>query len=126
MKVEHRREDGELLGWIDIHEDGSCTAIDLLGRVSAAGDWDKCENQLEAQGLSYLADLYALEVTPGLWVRVRIVEVNSTRVRVKEDDFGDATISTPIHDVPIPVDNRLVPYALAPGEVHSTSKPRSS
>lgn len=124
MKVEHRREDGELLGWIDIHGDGSCTAFDLLGRVSAAGDWGECEKQLEARGLSYLADLYALEVTPGFWVRVRIVEVNATRVRVKEDDFGDATISTPIHDVPIPVDNRLVPYALAPGDVHSTSIPR--
>lgn len=126
MKVEHRREDGELLGWIRVQDDGTCTAVDLLGRTCATGDWDECEKQLEAQGLSYLADLYALEVTPGFWVRVRIVEVNATRVRVKEENFGDATVSTPVHDVMIPIDNRLLPCDMAPSEVHSTSKPLSS
>jgi hypothetical protein len=92
----HRREDGELLGWIHpVGEDW--TAVDVLGRaVSDADDWLVAEEALEAHGLAWLADPWVLEVD-GHPTRVRIVEVIPERdgvpgrIVVKADDYGDMT-----------------------------------
>lgn len=122
---EHRREDGELLGWITpAGED--FIPIDLLGRSAASTDWIRAEEYLEDLGIGYLADIYAYEVNPGEWVQVRLLEVSSRGITIKEDDFGDATANLPRYSLPFPPNGRLLPVTQAPGEVYSTRNPRVS
>lgn len=96
----HRRDDGELLGWIRPEGD-AWIAVDLLGReVAPAGsdgggvDWLEAEEALEAAGLSWLAEVWVLERTPGEALRVKLVEITAGRVGqagrvvVQTDDFG--------------------------------------
>jgi hypothetical protein len=90
----HRRDDGELVGWIRPEGD-DWVAVDLLGReASAAVDWLAAEAALESNGLSWLADTWMLERDAGDPVRVRLVEVTpggvgeAGRVVVQTDDFG--------------------------------------
>ncbi|MDY4678794.1 hypothetical protein [Bifidobacterium tsurumiense] len=47
--------------------------------------------------------------------------MSSACIKVKEDDFGDATVSTPVHELPFPAGSRLVPFDEAPGQVLSSS-----
>lgn len=90
----HRRDDGELLGWITTHGD-AWAAIDVLGRPVAEGEWLDLEAALEEVGLHWLADVWMLEGEAPAPLRVRIVEVTPTergregRIVVKVDDFGD-------------------------------------
>ncbi|MGF2949763.1 hypothetical protein [Microbacterium alcoholitolerans] len=91
----HRRDDGELLGWIHPSAD-DWTAIDLLGRVASEPvDWLEAEAALEQVGLAWLADVWMLEGEAPEPLRVRFVEVTppeqarTGRVVVKVDDFGD-------------------------------------
>jgi hypothetical protein len=90
----HRRDDGELVGWIR-PEGEHWVAVDLLGReASVAVDWLAAEAALESNGLSWLADIWMLERDAGDPVRVRLVEVapgrvgEAGRVVVQTDDFG--------------------------------------
>ena len=92
----HRREDGELLGWI--RPSGSdWLAVDVLGReLTGAIDWLDAEAALEEHGIGWLADPWILEgETAGSGaepLRVQIVEVvpeGEGRITVKVDDFGD-------------------------------------
>lgn len=93
----HRRDDGELLGWI--HPEGEAwVAIDVLGRaVSGPTEWLDAEAALEYHGIAWLADPWMLEGEAERPLRVRIVEVTpdgegrSGRIVVKVDDFGDIT-----------------------------------
>lgn len=93
----HRRDDGELLGWI--HPDGELwTAEDVVGRpVSDAVEWLDAEAALEQHGIAWLADPWMLEGESERPLRVRIVEVTPDeegapgRIVVKIDDFGDMT-----------------------------------
>lgn len=93
----HRRDDGELLGWI--HPEGEeWVAVDVLGRVaSSPTEWLDAEAALEERGISWLADPWVLEGEEDGPVRVRILEVTPDedgapgRVVVKVDDFGDVT-----------------------------------
>ncbi|WP_333909606.1 hypothetical protein [Pseudoclavibacter terrae] len=90
--IEHRRGDGELLGWMRPHGDGF-VVIDLLGReCSGELDWFEAETLLDDLGIGYLADAYELRLENGAWLRVRITEVSTVRVRVKRDDWGDITV----------------------------------
>lgn len=84
--TEHRREDGELLGWI--RPDGELwQAIDLLGwEVNEASEWIDAEAALEARGIGWLADRFDYEGTP-----VRFSEVSCDGIVLLEDDFGRAT-----------------------------------
>lgn len=91
----HRREDGELVGWIRPQGE-DWLAVDVLGReVSSAVDWLDAEAVLEEHGLAWLADPWMLEGEADRPLRVRIVEVTPTdagrpgRIVVKADDFGD-------------------------------------
>jgi len=91
----HRRDDGELLGWIRPAGD-DWTAVDVLGRtVSDAVDWLVAEEALEQHGLAWLADPWMLEGEASAPLRVSFVEVTPSSVRgdgrivVKIDDFGD-------------------------------------
>src|SRR5690606_16810109 len=91
----HRRDDGELLGWI--HPEGDdWVAVDVLGRpVSEAMEWLDAEAALEAHGLAWLADPWMLEGEAERPLRVRMVEVTPDcdgtpgRIVVKIDDYGD-------------------------------------
>lgn len=93
----HRREDGELLGWI--HPEGEeWVAVDVLGRpASDPTEWLDAEAALEERGISWLADPWVLEGEADQPVRVRILEVTPDedgapgRIVVKVDDFGDVT-----------------------------------
>ena len=107
--IEHRRGDGELLGWIRPDGEGF-VVIDLLGRpLTEALDWLSAEETLEATGIGYLADLYELRLDDGAWLRVRITEVSSTAVRVKKDDFGAIDAPAIEHVVSFPISDRLRP-----------------
>lgn len=91
----HRRDDGELLGWI--HPDGDeWVAVDVLGRrVSGPTEWLDAETALEERGIGWLADPWMLEGEADRPLRVRILEVTPDdegvpgRIVVKIDDFGD-------------------------------------
>lgn len=93
----HRRDDGELLGWI--RPDGDdWVAVDVLGRpASAATEWLDAEAALEEHGIAWLADPWMLEGEGDRPLRVRILEVTPDeasvpgRIVVKLDDFGDMT-----------------------------------
>ena len=94
--IEHRRADGELLGWMTPDGDGYAV-VDLLGReVGASLDWLTAEELLEQRGLGYLAEPFLLERADGEPIRVRIVEVNTRLIRLKKDDYGD--MSAPAYE----------------------------
>lgn len=91
----HRRDDGELLGWIR-PEGEDWVAVDVLGRTASAPvDWLEAEAALEEVGLAWLADVWMLEDEASGALRVRFVEVTPSdaatagRIVVKVDDFGD-------------------------------------
>jgi len=87
--IEHRRGDGERVGWMRPQGDGF-VAVDLLGReVTGEVDWLEAEEVLDALGIGYLADAYLLDRPDADPLRVRIVEVSQAGIRVKQDDFGD-------------------------------------
>lgn len=87
--IEHRRGDGERVGWMRPQGDGF-VAVDLLGRdVTDEVDWLEAEEVLDALGIAYLADAYLMDRPDAAPLRVRIVEVSQSGIRVKQDDFGD-------------------------------------
>jgi len=112
----HRRDDGELLGWI--HPAGDdWVAVDVLGRpASAPSDWLDAEAALEERGIAWLADPWMLDGEAERPLRVRIVEVTPDRggvpgrIVVKVDDFGDVTRPpTERFELPWPIPSRLRP-----------------
>ncbi|MFF7294014.1 hypothetical protein ACFY9N_15915 [Microbacterium sp. NPDC008134] len=112
----HRRDDGELLGWI--HPAGDdWVAVDVLGRpASAPTEWLDAEAALDERGIAWLADPWMLEGEADRPLRVRIVEVTPDReaapgrIVVKIDDFGDVTRpATEPYVLPWPIPSRLRP-----------------
>lgn len=86
--IEHRREDGERVGWLRPEGDGF-VPIDLLGReLGGPVDWLTGEETLESVGIGYLADPYELRLDDGTRLRVRLTEVSTERIVVQKDDFG--------------------------------------
>ncbi|MFC4225197.1 hypothetical protein [Lysinibacter cavernae] len=116
--IPHNREDGELVGWILPEGDGFVT-FDLLGRQHTAHpvDWLDAEQALEALGIGYLANIYAYRVSADDWARVRIVELSTEGVTVKEDDYGDVVADLPRYRLPFPVTDDLRLLEDAPGPV---------
>lgn len=110
--VEHRRAgDRELLGWVRPHGD-DVVAVDRLGRdASAPGDWLAAEEALEDRGLGWLADLWELELDDGTVARVRLVEVDPTRIVVKADDLGSVDVPLTTWTLPFPAPPALRPFA---------------
>ncbi len=86
--IEHRRDDGELLGWMSPEGDGF-VPVDLFGRsLTDPVDWLTAEETLETRGIGYLADPYELKLDDGQWLRVRVTEVSTDRILVKKDDWS--------------------------------------
>jgi hypothetical protein len=111
----HRRDDGELVGWIRPEGD-DWVAVDLLGReASGAVDWLDAEEALETRGLSWLADVWMLERDGDPAVRVKLVEVTpgrageTGRVVVGTDDFGAIDFPVERFELPWPAPGVLRP-----------------
>ena len=103
----HRRDDGELIGWIRPEGDG-WLAVDLLGReITAATEWLDAEAALEDHGIGWLADPWMLEGEAPQPVRVRMVEVTPEHVVVKVDDYGDVGRHSERYELPWPAPARL-------------------
>jgi hypothetical protein len=66
---------------------------DLLGRevTGDAVDWLEAEDMLDALGIGYLADRYALRLADGTERPVRISEASVHGVTVVADEFGAAS-----------------------------------
>lgn len=94
--IEHRRADGELLGWMLADGDGF-RVFDLLGRERRAGDadgaidWLAAEELLDDLGIGYLADQWTLCLPDGTERPVRIAEVSVRGITVVADEFGAAS-----------------------------------
>ena len=106
--IEHRRADGERVGWMrPVGE--LFVAVDLLGRErSAPLDWMLAEELLDELGIGYLADPYEL-LLDGQWRRVRVLEVSTESIRVKREDWGDMTAPLIEHTVDFPMPAALRP-----------------
>jgi hypothetical protein len=90
--IEHRRADGERVGWM-VPAGNGFHVVDLLGRRRPADpvEWLAAEEALDALGIGYLADGYTLTMPDGTQRRVRIGEVSETGIVVVADDFGGAS-----------------------------------
>jgi len=103
--IEHRREDGERLGWIRMVGE-NFIAVDVLGReVTGAVDWLEAEEALDQRGLAFLAERWQFDSPARGTISVRIVEVSTRGIRVREDDFGAAAAvgaDVQDHDLPFP------------------------
>lgn len=90
--IEHRRPDGETVGWIVSAGDGF-RARDLLGREVTDGivDWLTAEETLDRLGIGYLADRYTLRLPDGTERPVRISEASARGITVVADEFGAAS-----------------------------------
>lgn len=104
--IEHRRDDGELIGWIR-PVGGAFVAVDVLGRYRTGPvDWLRAEKTLDELGLGYLADPWTLELD-GRRVRVRIVEVGRDGITVKKDDWGAIDVPQLTWQLPFPAPDEL-------------------
>ncbi|WP_029144755.1 hypothetical protein [Microbacterium luticocti] len=105
--IEHRRHDGERVGWIRPADDGF-VVIDLPGRERTGPvDWLHAEEVLDELGIGYLADPYELLLDDGRWLRVRITEASPERIRVKRDDWGAIDVPLIEYVLPFPMPSRL-------------------
>lgn len=90
--IEHRRYDGQHVGWMVPAGDGF-HVVDLLGRqrTKTPVDWNEAEEVLETLGIGYLANRYSLRLANGVERSVRIGEVSAAGVVVLADDMGSAS-----------------------------------
>jgi hypothetical protein len=112
--IEHRRADGEILGWIVADGDGF-RAFDLLGRErtrEGSVDWLAAEELLEELGIGYLADRWTRRLPDGTERPVRIAEASSRGVTVVADEYGAASAVGADPErfrLPFPVSDELRP-----------------
>lgn len=94
--IEHRRPDGEVLGFMRPDGDGF-RVYDLLGRErtepgeGGALDWLAAEELLDELGIGYLADRWTLRFPDGTERPVRIAEASPRGVTVVADEYGAAS-----------------------------------
>lgn len=109
--IEHRREDGERLGWI-VPDDGRFRPVDLLGRpVGGPVDWLEAEEALEERGLAFLAERHVLRLPDGGERPVRISQAGPDGIVVVADEFGAASAvgaGAEVFHLPFPVPEVLV------------------
>ncbi|MDW4573618.1 hypothetical protein R8Z57_12615 [Microbacterium sp. M3] len=114
--IEHRRPDGEIVGWMLPDGDGF-RAFDLLGRERTAPgeapvDWLEAEELLEGIGIGYLADGWSLRLADGTERPVRIAEATPRGVTVLADEYGAASAVGAVPErfhLPFPVGDELGP-----------------
>lgn len=90
--IEHRRGDGELVGWI-VPEGEGFRPLDILGRAITGEvlDWLEAEELLEATGLGFLAERWQLTLPDGTVRPVRIAEASARGIVVLADEYGAAS-----------------------------------
>lgn len=106
--IAHRRpDDREPIGWIrPAGEDW--VAVDLLGReITGPVEWLDAEEALEAHGIGWLADVWALEGRGEQPLRVRVVEATPDHVVVQTDDFGAIDAVVERYELPWPAPAEL-------------------
>lgn len=114
--IEHRRADGEILGWMVADGDGF-RVFDLLGRERTPVDgepieWLAAEELLEELGIGYLADRWTLRLPDGTERPVRIAEASQRGVTVVADEFGAASAVGAVLErfrLPFPLTDELLP-----------------
>ena len=79
--VPHRRDDGEVVGWIDMTvAEPLVVPIDRLGRpMDPVDDWHEAEQVLERVGLRFLMDRFVMD-EGGRETVVRIAHVYDDRI----------------------------------------------
>ena len=108
--IEHRRGDGELIGWVCPDSD-AFVAFDLLGRpVTGPVDWLTAEEALDSVGIGYLAEPFELRLGDGQWLRVRLTEVSPDGIRVKKDDWGAIDVPLVEFSLGFPIPAKLRPF----------------
>lgn len=108
--IEHRRPDGECLGWMRPAGD-HFIVVDLLGRdMTGPVDWLEAEETLDEAGIGYLADMWALTLDDGQTIRVRLAEVSPLGIRAKLDDFGAVGAPQLYYDLEFPAPRTLKPW----------------
>jgi hypothetical protein len=106
--IEHRRDDGERLGWIRPEGD-HFVVIDLLGREDPTPrDWLSAEAALEEKGLAWLSEPWELE-RDGRVIGVRIVGVSPSGITVKTEDYGAIDMPLTVYHLPFPAPPELRP-----------------
>jgi hypothetical protein len=90
--IEHRRPDGEVVGWMAPEGEGF-HVHDLLGRrrTGEPVEWLDAEELLDELGIGYLADRWSLRFEDGKERPVRIAEASPRGVTVVADEFGAAS-----------------------------------
>lgn len=90
--IEHRRADGEVLGWMLADGEGF-RVYDLLGRerTSEPVEWLVAEEMLDALGIGYLAEKWMLRLDGGVERPVRIAEASPRGITVVGDEYGAAS-----------------------------------
>lgn len=80
--IPHRRDDGEVIGWIDMTVAAPrLVPIDRLGRpLETVDDWEEAEHALDAVGLRFLMDRYVVDEGGGRETVVRIAHVYDDRI----------------------------------------------
>lgn len=111
--IEHRRPDGEVLGWM-VPEGEGFRVRDLLGRelTPRPVDWLEGEELLESLGIGYLADRWELTLPDGTRRPVRIAEASPRGVTVVGDEYGAASAVGAVLDrfrLPFPAPQELRP-----------------
>ena len=91
--IEHRRPDGETVGWMEPDGEGF-RPVDILGRRVTADpvEWHEAEEILEAHGIGFLADRFLLRLPDGTERPVRIAAVSIDGVIAVTDEFGSANV----------------------------------
>lgn len=100
--IPHRRDDGEVVGWIDLESDApAIRPIDRLGRaLPPVDDWNDAEEVLDDLGLRFLMSRFTFR---GQTVRIRHVYddrvVVTTAVTDAVGDVGDEfTVAFPVRE----------------------------
>ncbi|WP_313818223.1 hypothetical protein [Citricoccus sp.] len=90
--IEHRREDGEPVGWI-VPDGGGFRPRDILGRPvgGAPVDWLEAEELLDARSLGFLANRHRLRQADGTERPVRISQASTDGIVVVADEYGAAS-----------------------------------
>jgi hypothetical protein len=109
--IEHRREDGEPVGWI-VPDGGGFRPVDVLGRPVAPGpvDWLEAEEALDARGLAFLAERHRLRLPDGTERPVRISQASPDGIVVVADEFGSASAvgaNSQVYRLPFPAPAEL-------------------
>ncbi|NUL47415.1 hypothetical protein F7P69_19735 [Cellulosimicrobium funkei] len=110
--IEHRREDGELVGWIVPGGDGFLPR-DVLGFPVGEDpvDWVEAEEALVARGLAFLADRHRLRLPDGTERPVRISQASPDGIVVVADEFGAASAvgaQADVFHLPFPAPEELL------------------